>query len=565
MSLTSSLSVASRSLEVFSAGIQVAGNNISNSSTPGYVREQLQVSSAFPSKRGTLIFGNGVVANGIRQEVDKFLEKRLQTSNGELSGAKARESVYKELETTLQTFGDTSLSTQLGDFLNKIQDLVNQPESTASREIVVRQGQQFAAAVNDLRKRIDDVRTATGVKLDNLVSEANKLIDEVASLNPKITALESAGLLASDAGGLRNQRQAALDRLSQILPINTVEHSDGQVDVFLNSNEHLVLASSVQHLETVASTDRGTAIKDVRVAESKTPLTGTGGELNGVIAGRDQVLGGFLDKLDTYVGNVVFEFNKLHASGQGLVGYYQVTGTDAASSTTAALNAAGLAFTPGHGSFEVQLVNKSTGIATTTRIDVNLNGTGTQTTLASLQTQLNGVANLSASLTTDRRLSLTAGSGYEIKFGNDTSGALAALGINTFFKGTTSRDIAVNDPVANDSRLFASGQGAGPADGRNAAAMATFLDQPVAALGDVSVDRYFEAMVSSLAQSSSSESAITAGYQSYHDSLNSQRDQFSGVSLDEEVVNVMKYQRAYQISARYISTVDSLFTALLNI
>ena len=564
MSLTSALSTASRSLEVFSAGIQVAGNNIANSSTPGYVRENLVLSSAFPSKRGNLIFGNGVSADGIRQQIDRYLEKRIQSSNGDLSGAKARQQIYKQLESTLQTFGDSSLANEFQTLLSRINDLVSQPESGATREIVVRQGEQFAEAVRNLRGRIDDVRSALGVKVNDLVSEANRLIDEVHEINPKITSLESAGLLQSDASGLRNQRLAALSRLSEILPINTVEYSNGQMDVFLGT-EHLVLVSSVHHLETVAAADRGTAIANVRVAETLAPLTGSAGELNGTIAGRDQVLGGFIDDLDNYISNTIYEFNKTHASGEGTIGFDSVTGTYTVSDSTVALNNAGLAFTPGHGSFEVRVVNKATGIATTQTINVNLNGIGTQTTLDGLRTSIDALANVTATLTTDRRLTLTAANGYEIRFGNDTSGALAALGINTFFTGTGSTDIDLNATIKNDTRLFAAGLGGGPGDGRNAQKLAEIIDRPIAALGGKSLDEAYDNIISSLAQSSAAESALTGGYQQYGDSLASQRAQFSGVSLDEELILLMKFQRSYQVSARIVSTINEVFDALIRI
>ena len=72
-------------------------------------------------------------------------------------------------------------------------------------------------------------------------------------------------------------------------------------------------------------------------------------------------------------------------------------------------------------------------------------------------------------------------------------------------------------------------------------------------------------MISSLAQASASESALTSGSQQYHDSLSSQRAQYSGVSLDEEMIDLLKFQRSYQISARVITTVDEMFDALLRI
>ena len=78
------------------------------------------------------------------------------------------------------------------------------------------------------------------------------------------------------------------------------------------------------------------------------------------------------------------------------------------------------------------------------------------------------------------------------------------------------------------------------------------------------LNTYYDNMISSLAQVSASESALTTGSEKYHQSLSSQRAQYSGVSLDEEMVQLLKFQRSYQISARVITTVDEMFDTLLR-
>lgn len=563
MGLSGALSIAGRSLEVVSAGIQVSSNNIANANTPGYIREQLELASGFPATQGGLVLGTGVYAVGIRQQIDKFLEKRLYTASSDFEGAKARDVIYKQLETALQELGDSDLSTQVNNFLGTINNLINQPESPASRELVVRQGQYLADGIVQLRTRIDALRSDFSVHIRDLVTEANRLIDQIADLNPKITALEAAGLLKSDAGGMRSQRYAALTRLAEIVPIRTVDHDTGGIDVYLGM-DNLVIPGKVQHLETVPRVDRGTVVEDVRVEGNSIAISGTQGEINGTTHGRDQVLGGFVDKLDQYVSNLIFEFNKIHASGSGLRGLTDVTGSYQVSDPTAGLDAAGLPFEPGHGSFQVRVVNQTTGIAQTSTMNVDLDGIGANTTLNGLITQLNGIGNVTASLTTDRRLRLTTAAGYEIEFANDTSGVLAALGVNTFFVGTSSSDIDVNAALAADADLFASGQGGGAGDGRNAVLLAGVTDNPLAALGNLSLDKYYDTTISSIAQSSASEGALADGYQGFRDALLNQRAQHSGVSLDEEAIQIMKLQRAYQISAKFISTIDSLFTALLQ-
>ena len=564
MGLSAALATAGRSLEVFSAGLQVAGQNISNAGSPDYIREKLVLNAGASYRQGNLVFGTGVDASGIRQQIDKYLEGRLHSAASDSSGANALTAGYQQLETALQSLGDNSIPSALNDFLAKINDVVNQPESGTVRTVAVTQGEQFAAQITSLNGQIDDQRTALNSKVTDLVGEANKLLDQIAKLNPQIASIEAGGLSKSDAGSLRSQRYAALNRLAEIIPIKSVEQPSGSVDVFLGSDT-LVTSNQVQKLETVKGNDRGVEVLNVRVKDAQTPLSGSGGELNGTLNSRDQILGGFTDKLDTYTSNLIFEFNKLHACGEGVSGFTTVTATNQVADINAGLNAAGLKFIPQHGSFQIKVVNTATGIVQASEIPIDLDGIGSETSLDSLRTALNGVGNVTASITSDRRLSITAAAGYEIKFGNDTSGTLAALGINTFFSGADAHDIAVNSRVADNPDLFASGQGAGAGDGSNALQLAQFIDRPVSALGNVTVGDYYNQVVSQLSQDSASASAVAQGFAGFQDALKTQRAQTSGVSLDEEAINVLNFQKNYQATAKFIRTGDSLFTTWLNI
>jgi flagellar hook-associated protein 1 FlgK len=145
MGLNAALAMAGRSLEVFSAGVQVAGQNIANAATPGYIREELLLEAAPPYRRGELVFGTGVLAVGIQQQIDLFLETRLHAANSNLKASQVRESIFQQLEAELRELGDQDLSTSLNRFLGALQDLVNQPELAANRQLVITQGRQLAA------------------------------------------------------------------------------------------------------------------------------------------------------------------------------------------------------------------------------------------------------------------------------------------------------------------------------------------------------------------------------------------------------------------------------------
>jgi flagellar hook-associated protein 1 FlgK len=224
-----------------------------------------------------------------------------------------------------------------------------------------------------------------------------------------------------------------------------------------------------------------------------------------------------------------------------------------------------LDFTPSHGSFLLKVRNQASGAVDVSNLAIDLDGIGADTSLEDLRAALDAIDHVTAEITSDSRLRLTSDSGYELRFGNDTSGVLAALGINTFFTGSDSGNIAINDLLRQDQRYLATGQGGGPADNSNAIALAAFLDRPVDALGGLSLEDFHTTLIGSIAQSAAAEEALTSGFEGFRDSLNTQREQRSGVSLDEEAIRVMQLQRNYQAAARIVAVIDELLNTLLNV
>ena len=565
MGLISSLFTASRSLEIYTAGIEVAGSNVANANTPGYVREELLITASAPFENGGLLLGTGASTDGVRQQINNYLETQIHQANADTTSALARQDGYNELQLILSELSGQDLSTKLNEFTASVNELINQPELLANRQSVVQEGVRLASAITGTREKIDRVRNGLTSEIGSLADEANTLIERVSFLNQRIIQTESAGLLKSQAGALRSERLGALNRLSEIVPIRVVEESNGKVNVYSGS-DYLVIEGTTQYLEPYATTDRGITINNFRFSNTKTDVPLSKGELSGKIEARDNILGGFSDQLDQYAGAVIQQVNLIHASGEGLRGYTDITSSYAVDDSSAALNVAGLNVTPEHGSFEVKIYNTTTDTTQTTQINIDLDGIGgNDTSLDDLQASLDAVTNLNASIDTFGKLRLTTDSGFEIKFSNDSSGTLAALGINTFFTGTDSNSIQVQQSLIDDPKLLAAGQGGGAGDNRNAIELATFMENEVDSLGGQSVDQFYALVTAQIAESSSAEQALADGFTSFRDSLFGQRQQISGVSIDEEAIRIMQFQQGYTAAARIISTIDEMFTALFNI
>lgn len=565
MSLTAALATASRALEVFSTAVHVSSQNIANANSPGYIREELAIEPEHPFVRGGLIIGAGVKAAAVRQAIDQFLESRIHNTNSEAQASSARESIYSQLEGQLRELGDQDLSSRFSSLLSAVNEVVNQPEQGPLRNNIIAEGELLASEISSLRNRVDRVRTDQSTRIQNLVDEANNLIDEIADLNVQIARQEGNGLLASEAGGSRTLRYNALNRLSEIIPIEYAERENGNVDIYSGS-EYLLFASHRQHIETETLTDRGVQVETVQFDQTHVALPQTGGEIQGVISGRDEIFGGFVDDLDLLASSLISAFNRIHASGEGLEGYSTLTSTVRVDDVNAVLSDAVSTGSITHGSFELKVTNKLTGLTQVETIRIDLDGIGgNDVSLEDVRAAIDSAANVSASITTTGELQLDASPDFELRFANDSSGALAALGINTFFTGSDSATIGINSLIQQNHNLLATGQGGGPSDNRNVLQLATVFEQSLATLDGKGIEDFYRTVVSGVAQGTSTEKAKAAGLNHFRASLVSQREQFSGVSLDEEAVRLIEFQQAYAASARVIRAVDELFDILVSL
>jgi flagellar hook-associated protein 1 FlgK len=219
-----------------------------------------------------------------------------------------------------------------------------------------------------------------------------------------------------------------------------------------------------------------------------------------------------------------------------------------------------------NGSFDIQVNDPTTGQTETSTINVKLTGLGHDDTLNSVISQLNAVSGVSASINNQGQLVIASTSpDDQIAFGNDSSGLLASLGINTFFTGSTALDLNVNSDVANDPSKFAASQSGIGQDTANGVALAGFLNQPLSSQNGASASDLYNQLAEGVTQNSAQSQAAAAGYQTYQSTLKGDSMSVSGVNIDEETINMLNYQRQYQASAKIISTINDLLNTLVNL
>jgi flagellar hook-associated protein 1 FlgK len=569
MSLFGSIQMGGNTLQAMQIGLHVVGNNIANANTPGYVRQEAIYVPGPLQQHGRLILGTGVLVDSIVQKLDDFLQERLVGARGDRANAEVQEQVYGELEVMLSALEEEiDLDSKFADFFNAIDEVMNNPGSIGPRHAAVGLGEELATAFGEIHRRVFAIQGELNERVVAMADEINAQAEEIRRLNLQISSIEGGDASGSQAAGLRVQRQAAVERLSEIVNIRVDEQASGGLSVQVNG-EFLVFEGQRREVGLTTTNENGTGLGSIKFVDIDSPIITAGGELQGLYTARDDIVGSFLSRIDGVAGTLAFEFNKIYSQGQGLVGFRSLTSAETINDPDAALDEGGLDFTPVSGKFEVVVTNKTNPLLTkTTTIQIELNGLDEDTTFASLASQLDSIEGLAATITPTGGLQLSSESDdVEFSFAGDTSGALAALGINTFFTGSSAASLGVNSAIRgieNASKFAASLNGVGNGSD-NAARLAVLFDKPLDSAGNASLSDLYDQLINEVTQGAAVAKSVAEGYRVFEGTLDAQAQAVSGVSIDEEAVRMITLQRIYQASAKFIQTCSELLDLLVNI
>lgn len=568
MSLTSAINIGRSGLAANQAAVEVAGNNLSNAATPGYTRQTAVIRAATDVQvKPGLFIGTGARLDSIIRNVDAALMSRMRSAMADHAGSNVRQDVLSQIEAIHNELSETGLGSRLTEFFNSWSELANNTAEPSLRQLVIEQGDSLAEFVQATRGDLAASRNQLDDRINGTVDQANAILDQIAELNAKIGVAE-AGL--GGANAMRDQRDQLVNDLAKMLDIATVEQSNGSLDVFLNGIP-LVTAGENRGLAVDFATPAGGEELGVRLrlGDDGTYLTATSGSIGQMIESRTNDVLPALEALDNFATALIREVNRVHSQGQGAELFLSVTGgvqvADAAAPLTR--SDAELDFVPGHGTFALHVTQQSTGTRTTTQINLDADGIGgPDMSLNDLAAAIDAVVNVSASVTVDGRLQIDADSpDFAFSFSDDASGVLTSLGVNTFFSGHDATDIGVSQTLANKPALLATTQNHVAGGNGTALAIAGLAEQPLDGLGGQTLGQMWSAHVEDYAVRAERATLDAQSDQTILESLQAQREGVSGVSVDEEAINLMAFQRAYQGSARFLNVVNELMDTLLGL
>lgn len=525
--------------------LSVTSHNIANVSTPGFSRQRPVFDETQPLNSQPGQIGTGVQLAEIRRVVDQFIDAQLLSEQSDLGRLQAEDRVLSLAESVFSDSQGVGLNDLLDGFFSALQDVANNPQSLPERTVLLEQARSLVREFSFINDRFQQLRTDIDGEIRQLLTSANNLTTQIASLNTLISQAETAGQNAND---LRDERERLLRQLADLVDINTFEDASGQVTVMVTGGRPLVETSQSFSLQAVGDADNS-GFADIAVSLGGVTVDITsgiaGGQLRGLVDVRDTLLPGYINQLDQLSATLVNEVNQQHRAGFALDGSTnndffsplsptatsRFANTGSAAVSVSVATAASLTFDDYELSFaggNYTLQNLTTGSSTSgAYVDP------TVVTFEGLQVSISGAP--------------AAGDVFSISAHQGVSAAMAVA-------ITDANKVAAASAAANL-----------PGDNANALLLAQLQDQVNSPLGSATFSDFYGTLTGGIGARAQSAQISLAAQEIVHDQLDQRREGTSGVSLDEELTNLLRFQRGFEASARLIRMADELLLTLLGL
>lgn len=252
MGLMSSLYTGVSGLSVSQRGLNTTAHNLSNVETEGFVRQQTILTDSFYTNIGTnhisyLQVGHGATAAAITQVRDQFLDKAYRQEIGRQKFYEAQYESATEMEEILGETEGVAFQDSIEELWEAMQELCKEPDSIVTRSSFIQTAVSFMERAETVYDQIKDYQLSLNSNIDNYVDRINQIGDEISKLNNEILNYEASGM--ENANDYRDARNLLLDELAELADISYREHSNGIVTVMLE-NQVFVSEDLVYHMDT---------------------------------------------------------------------------------------------------------------------------------------------------------------------------------------------------------------------------------------------------------------------------------------------------------------------------
>jgi len=531
------LEIARKGLRAAQVNLELSAHNIANANTEGFTRQQA-IQRAIPPTMAVSLFettaatriGGGVDIQEIRQIRDGFLDLQFRRENRGLGEWEVKKNTLSYIEAIFNEPSDSGISTAINEFFNSLQALSMNPEDATTRAAVQQRTLALTETIRDVYIKLEGLQSELNQNIIFKVQDINSYATRIAALNEQIFNFEVTGRKAND---LRDERNLLLDGLSKLVDVNIFEDSLGRLRVDMGGGRMLVSHTESFRLDVVRRSDSLThpqypknnhvdvgGLVDVIWQSSGEIVRISGGELKGLIDMRDGIGG-----TGTLPGEDQFSGVPTELSGSGISRF--------------------LAAAPNK--------NDSYGVPYYMRMWNHFADT--------LMITFNAVHR----------------QGYNLAGATD---------INLFSDGTATFDysnprqpvarfITISDEVRNDwnniATIFlddtdiAAGIAPDEARGNNKNILRMLDLRHNTFIEDIpNIETFTKGLISTLGVASRQAADMNHNQETLTEEMSRRRESISSVSIDEEMSAMVRFQHAYNASARMLTAIDEMLDVLVN-
>ncbi|HEX7972464.1 MAG TPA: flagellar hook-associated protein FlgK [Thiobacillus sp.] len=541
---TNILSIGQSALTAAQVGLSTTGHNIANASTPGYNRQVVIQGTALAQNFGFGFLGQGTAVSSIQRVYSDYLGIQVQSAQTSKSGLDSYYAQIKQIDNMLADPA-SGLSPALQEFFSGIQEMASNPASIPARQAALSSADTLVSRFQSMAGRLDEIKQGVNSQVLSSVDSINTYAQQIASLNDAIgRAQRATGQLPND---LLDQRDQLVLDLNKEIKTTVVKQGDGNYNIFIGNGQPLVVGASTSKLSTVASpTDPSKIEVAYQTSSGSTVIVGesglVGGRLGGLIEFRSKSLEPAQNALGQVAIGLASTFNAQHQAGFDLNGAAggeffavasPVVGTNSGNTGSATIGAS------------------ITSASALTTSDYRLQYDGTNYTLTRLSD--NTATTFAAFPQTVDGVTL-----------NLASGAPAA-GDSFLIRPTVNGASAIGVTITDPAKIAAAAQTGAVGDNRNALLLSALQTANTLGNGTASYQSAYSQFVSQIGNKTRELEVTSSAADKLLSEATVSLQNESGVNLDEEATNMLRYQQAYQAAGKVMQIASQMFDTLLSL
>lgn len=593
-----SLYVGASGLQNSQNGLNVIANNMANVNTTGYVRQQVVYADkdytstgqyASISKQKT---GLGVTIGDVTHTRDVFLDASYRTQSSRKNFYSSLYDATSEVETFLQEMDGADFKTALSDLYSAFAEYAKDPSDSANQNLVVQKSELFISRAKSVYDGLKQYQTTINTKINNDVDRINEIGKAITKLNVQIQRIEAAGV--ETAASLRDERDNYLDELSGLANISYSETFDGIVKVKIEGQyfvtevgyneiknyKDAVTGFVTPYWDILSDPDNGDYYNVFDLSNVQSMNNNDKGEVKALLLARGDHYATYLDLMKDN-SNSEFDDTMKYDRGIGnsVIMNAQAELDNLVHSIVTSINNL---FSP-----TVTYAELQTNLGNTAAISYPINGTDADGNSVTITADTKVLDSVNCSVGSDKKLppaelfSRNGADRYtEVTVNGETVYVYNEEAVEDGDPDTvtdTSKDytinsLSVNSTLVENQSLIPFRKQATDEDSINYE-LASKLEQIWASNSfylnpddgtPTTFQSVYTKLVGNLGTNGNIYKATTESLTNTVDSVDANRQQVFGVSSDEELTTMIKYQNAYNASSRYINVVNSMIEYLLT-